>query len=88
MATIENRTGPAELAAELRKMTAEGLIAQRDRATRTPGGCECEHCGCIFIGGPEHSICGDCFAAYKEAMRQDEQRAEWHAEMRRDAFGF
>ena len=59
----------------------------RNRATNNPGGCECENCGCIFIGGPEHSICGDCFAAYKEAMREDEQRSEWHAEMRRDAFG-
>lgn len=48
---------------------------------------DCEHCGCIFIGGPEHGICDDCSAAYREAMRQDEQRAEWHAEMRRDAFG-
>jgi hypothetical protein len=70
--------------------SSEGLgpvVPKRDRATSNPGGCECEHCGCIFIGGPEHSICGDCFAAYKEAMRQDEQRAEWHAEMRRDAFG-
>ncbi len=35
----------------------------KDRATTEPGGCECEHCGCIFIGGPEHSICGDCLAA-------------------------
>ncbi len=48
---------------------------------------ECQHCGDILMSGAEHSICGDCFAAYKEAMRQDEQRAEWHAEMRRDAFG-
>ena len=59
----------------------------RNRATNNPGGCECENCGCIFIGGPEHSVCGDCFAAYEEAMRKDERRSEWHAEMRRDAFG-
>ena len=58
----------------------------KDRATTEPGGCECHDCGCIFIGGPGHDICGDCDAARKEAMRQDEQRAEWRAEMRRDAF--
>ena len=58
-----------------------------DRETTEPGGCECEHCGCIFIGGQGHTICGVCFAAYKEAMRQDEQRSEWWAEMRSDAFG-
>lgn len=48
---------------------------------------DCEHCGCIFIGSPEHGICDDCSATYREAMRQEERRAEWHAEMRRDAFG-
>lgn len=71
-------------------LPAQGPVdvnVRRDRATTEPGGCECEHCGCIFIGGPEHTICGMCLAAVKEAMRQDEQRAEWHAEMRRDAFG-
>ena len=26
-------------------------------------------------------------AAYEEAMQQEERRAQWHAEMRRDAFG-
>ena len=69
---------------------SEGLGSvgpKQDRATSEPDGCQCEHCGCIFIGGPENSICGDCFRAYKEAMRQEEQRAQWHAEMRRDAFG-
>ena len=67
--------------------TQRKTMRSKDRETTEPGGCECEHCGCIFIGGPQHSMCGDCFAGYKEAMRQDEQRAEWHAEMRRDAFG-
>lgn len=59
----------------------------RNSAASDPGGCECNECGAIFIGGPEHSICGACAAAYEEAMRQEERRAEWHAEMRRDAFG-
>lgn len=29
----------------------------------------------------------DCLAAVEAALREDAQRAEWHAEMRRDAFG-
>lgn len=32
----------------------------RNRATMTPGGCECSKCGCIFIGGIEHDVCGIC----------------------------
>ena len=62
-------------------------VTVRRDPTSEPGGCECDHCGGIFIGGPAHTICGMCLAAAKEAMRQDEQRAEWHAEMRRDVFG-
>ena len=35
----------------------------RDRPTSEPGGCECSRCGCIFIGGPVHDVCGVCKAA-------------------------
>ena len=59
----------------------------RDRTTSEPGGCECQHCGAIFIGGPEHDVCGECAKAFMEAERRDEARAEFDAEMRRDAFG-
>lgn len=34
----------------------------RDRETTAPGGCECQRCGCVFIGGPAHNICGVCLA--------------------------
>ena len=39
----------------------------KDRQTSEPGGCECMSCGAIFIGGPAHTECGECFAA-REAM--------------------
>lgn len=60
---------------------------KRDRQTDEPGGCECPECGAIFIGAPWHTACGACVAAYDAMRREDERRAEWHAEMRRDAFG-
>lgn len=54
----------------------------KDRMTSEPGGCECLSCGAIFIGGPEHSECGECFAVRQAwskppcqqcgAMTQDE----------------
>lgn len=59
----------------------------RDVATNNPSGRKCNECGAVFDGEPEHSICGACAAAYEEAMQQEERRAQWHAEMRRDAFG-
>ena len=36
------------------------LPPKRDRATSNPGGCECNECGAIFIGGPEHELCAVC----------------------------
>jgi hypothetical protein len=33
---------------------------KRDRKTDNPGGCECNECGAIFIGGEEHSLCAVC----------------------------
>lgn len=72
----------------LRDMQAQGvLIEWQTVLAEALGERECEHCGNAFTGEAGRSICGDCLAAYSEAMRQDEQRAEWHAEMRRDAFG-
>lgn len=35
----------------------------KDRQTSQPGGCECEQCGVIFIGGPQHNLCGVCARA-------------------------
>ena len=60
---------------------------EHDKATGELENSKCEHCGSVFIGGLNSSICGECVAAYEDAMRQDARRAEWHAEMRRDAFG-
>jgi hypothetical protein len=62
-------------------------VPTRDRPTTEPGGCECLECGAIFIGAPWHTACGTCVAAYEAMRREEEQRAEWRAEMRRDAFG-
>ena len=36
---------------------------------------------------PSRFPCDACAADYEEAMRQEERRAQWHAEMRLDAFG-
>ena len=47
------------------------LEPKRDRQTTEPGGCECHHCGCIFIGGPSHTACGVCDAAFAVAMDED-----------------
>ena len=71
----------------------DGLGASRP--TSEPGGCECENCGCIFIGGPTDTICGKCFDAYEKSLAKDYeasvqkemQRAEYFEELRRDAFG-
>jgi hypothetical protein len=35
-------------------------VPKRDRATSEPGGCECDECGTIFIGGLEHNLCAVC----------------------------
>ena len=32
----------------------------RDRPTTEPGGCECDKCGCIFIGAEWHAVCAVC----------------------------
>jgi hypothetical protein len=34
----------------------------KDVATTEPGGCSCDYCGEVFIGGPGDSICGICRA--------------------------
>ncbi len=60
---------------------------ERSRATDEPGGQECNDCGCIFIGAEWHSVCSVCNDAREHAQRQDQQRAEWREELRRDAFG-
>ena len=40
----------------------------RDRPTSNPGGCECEDCGAIFIGGPCHHKCGVCAEPTRESV--------------------
>lgn len=62
-------------------------LVGRDRPATEPGGCECQDCGCIFVGAEWHSVCGVCNAAREQAMRDDQRQAEWREEMRRDAFG-
>lgn len=48
------------------QLTAE---ANRDRpASENPGGCECERCGCIFIGEEWHSFCGVCINEVKREL--------------------
>ena len=41
-------------------------VHPRNRATCFPGGMECEECGEIFIGGPEHSLCGVCVELFDD----------------------
>lgn len=80
----EETTPPAVV---LSTALLDAAAPKRDRQTTEPGGCECHHCGCIFIGGPEHTACAECHAAFTAAMHEDYLRAEHQAEMRRDAFG-
>ena len=46
----------------------------RDRIATEPGGCECEQCGCIFIGEEWHSRCAVCQDAMlsERAKRMEE----------------
>jgi hypothetical protein len=37
-----------------------------DRQTNEPGGCECDECGVIFIGGPSHNLCSKCVELFDE----------------------
>jgi hypothetical protein len=55
-----------------------------NRPSKEPGGCECENCGRIFIGGPTDTICGVC---WNDIQRSEAQRTEFHEAMRRDVFG-
>lgn len=34
--------------------------AVRDRPATNPGGCECQACGCVFVGAEWHVFCGAC----------------------------
>ena len=86
--TEASNSGQADEPLALRLTDLLGPVApRRDGETSNSGGCKCNECGEIFLGKPGDSICGACAAAYEEAMRQEERRAQWHAEMRRDAFG-
>ena len=77
--TTEETTPPAVV---LSTALLDAAAQKRDRQTTEPGGCECHHCGCIFIGGPEHTACAECHAAFTAAMHEDYRRAEHQAEMR------
>lgn len=87
MSTADRFYGGARGGGKTDKAVQQRIATMRDRVTNNPGGCECRHCGCIFIGGPEHTACAECDAAFTAAMHEDYQRAEFEAEMRRDVFG-
>ena len=38
----------------------------KDRKTTEPGGCECNECGAIFIGGPADELCAECFELFDQ----------------------
>jgi hypothetical protein len=41
----------------------------RDRPAReNPGGCQCEKCGCVFIGEEWHTFCGVCVVEVKNNL--------------------
>lgn len=45
----------------------------RDRPAKNPGGCECEECGCLFIGEEWHNFCRVCVANVAERLWQAQQ---------------
>lgn len=38
---------------------------ERSRPTTYPGGCECQECGCIFIGAPDDGLCRVCYEEWR-----------------------
>jgi rubrerythrin len=42
----------------------------RDRPSKAPGGCECKHCGHIFIGDESHQFCGVCVAIVAKELKR------------------
>lgn len=56
-----NATGPVGAPVE---RGVRHAAPKRDRATSEPGGCECDECGAIFIGGPEHNLCAVCVGLF------------------------
>ncbi len=44
-----------------------------------PGGCDCQICGCVFIGAPGNALCAVCVdptAALNDVLRQSAERLE------------
>ena len=39
---------------------------ERSRHTTYPGGCECNQCGCIFIGAPDDGLCRVCYEEWRK----------------------
>jgi len=54
---------------ELRK-TLETDIKDRNRPAQNPGGCNCERCGCVFIGEEWHTFCAVCIEEVKRELRE------------------
>lgn len=40
---------------------------ERSRPTTgAPGGCECQQCGCVFIGAPDDGLCLVCYGEWRK----------------------
>jgi hypothetical protein len=50
-------------------MTKETAVS-RDRPSEAPGGCECQHCGCVFIGEEWHQFCGVCVEIVAKELKR------------------
>lgn len=44
-------------------------VVSRDRPSQKPGGCECQNCGCIFIGDESHQFCGVCIEIVAKELK-------------------
>jgi hypothetical protein len=60
----------AKRIAQAALLSAHSVPKSANRPTDEPGGIECMKCGRIFIGGPEHDVCGVCAAAHSVPMAE------------------
>jgi hypothetical protein len=49
--------------------TKEAFVS-RDRPSPTPGGCECQHCGRIFVGDESRQFCGVCVEIVSKELKR------------------
>lgn len=45
-------------------------VVSRGRPSPTPGGCECQRCGCIFVGDESHQFCGVCVDIVSKELKR------------------